>query len=178
MKYNNIYDEIVATYYNEIKYYCLKKTNNKADAEDCAQDVFFMLWQKRKKIDFGSNIKAWLYRAADNIIKDCLRKKAKHPDLSLAEVEDEPVSDEEAVIKAKLDDALEFLKPDEHELITDYYVKKKSADKLAKYFNISKNAFYQRISRIKDKILKHLGINKNDKTSETNKDDENAESIM
>ncbi len=74
-------------------------TQSSADAEDITQEVFLRLFNTKKHFKDMEHIKAWLIRVAINLCRDEMRRK-KTAQLSLAVVEDKPVSDENAVLEA------------------------------------------------------------------------------
>lgn len=145
-----MFDEIVSRYYNVILNYCKYKLNgSKTAAEDVTQDVFFILYRKRNSIKMGDNIKLWLYRTADNQIKNYIRKNPSFADLD--ECSEITVNEEFPVIS---DSAFDCLTPEELTLLTDYYeVGKESA---AKKNGLNMNSLYIRIHRIKKKLAENV----------------------
>lgn len=79
MNYENTYEEITRRYYQAIYNYCQVRLKDEYAAEDCTQDVFLLLYRKMNKIKLSENIRAWLYRTADNVIKNHRRKIKNHP---------------------------------------------------------------------------------------------------
>lgn len=144
-----MYDEIVNRYYNVILNYCKYKLyGNKEAAEDITQEVFFILYRKRNHIKMGDNIKLWLYRTADNLIKAYIRK---NPSFRQIEELSELAADSEAV--EITDSVFDTLTNEELALITEYY-DGDSAEAAMKN-NISMNGLYIRIHRIKKKLLEN-----------------------
>lgn len=69
------YNKIVRKYTQPLYKYCYKRLHkDKQLAEDTVIDIMDVLRQKWDKLDIGENIRAWLYRVADNCIKHSLRK--------------------------------------------------------------------------------------------------------
>ena len=66
---NEIFEMILEKYYEEILLYCLSITGEKQTAEDCVQEVFLLLYQKRRKLYLSAGIRSWLYKTAANIVK-------------------------------------------------------------------------------------------------------------
>jgi len=52
-----------------------RKTGNSDTAEDLIQELFIKVWNNRKTLDADRNIKAYLYRSANNLAIDHLRSK-------------------------------------------------------------------------------------------------------
>ncbi len=70
IKFSNIkieeFEALFKTYYSELCRFALKYTKNVEDAEETVQDVFFHLWEKRKKINIIISVKSYLYIAVRN----------------------------------------------------------------------------------------------------------------
>ena len=150
---NSIYTEIASKYYKEIFNYChFKLGYHHQNAEECTQEVFVVLMIKWGKLSSHENIRAWLYRTADNIIKNHNRKNCKQvKELSSYE------KIEEAADLGYLEDygAFELLSGltlEEQNLLKEYYLDKATASELAVRYHISESAIHVRIYRIKKKM--------------------------
>lgn len=145
-------EEIMQKYYRELYNYIFTKVKNRQYAEDCTQDLFMILLKKHENLNENDNIRIWLYRTADNVVKT-YRRKNHNNDISLedsTEAMNTPAPDcfnkEETVLS-------EWLTDEETELIrlyydTDYGDRKTAAKKLG----ITVTALYQKIDKIKKKI--------------------------
>ena len=74
--------EIAAVYYNDLLHYILPRPQNEYDVEDIVQDIF-LLFQERYANLNDDNIRAWLYKVADNKTKEKYRKIAKQEKIRL-----------------------------------------------------------------------------------------------
>lgn len=74
MKYENTFNEMAERYYNAIYRYCCVRLDNEHAAKDCTQKVFLILYGKMDKLKLSKNVRAWLYRIADNVMKSYRRK--------------------------------------------------------------------------------------------------------
>lgn len=154
---NSIYKDIAKKYYREIFNYCYVKLRyNKQDAEECAQETFMILLIKWKTLSSIDNIRAWLYRTSDNVIRNYNRKTNRHTnELSLFD-------DAEYDINLKYDDdyyafeLLSALSIEGQQLIKKYYLDKATAKELSNKYQISESAIFVRIHRIKIKLRKIL----------------------
>ena len=63
-------------YYHDLYRFLGLRINSLEKAKDFIQDVFTRLWENRKKLDSKKSIKAYLYRIANNLVIDYLRKKS------------------------------------------------------------------------------------------------------
>jgi RNA polymerase sigma-70 factor (ECF subfamily) len=57
----------------------LKKTNNRAAAEDLVQETFQRAWGAFDRFEQGTNIKAWLFKILENAFINHYRKAVKEP---------------------------------------------------------------------------------------------------
>ena len=72
------YERIVREYAKALYRYCLARTHDKELAEETLNDVFEVLFVKWDSLNVGDNIRAYLYRVADNCIKHNLQKKKRY----------------------------------------------------------------------------------------------------
>jgi RNA polymerase sigma-70 factor (ECF subfamily) len=70
IKFSNInikeFEALSKTYYSELCRFALKYTKNEENAEETVQDVFFHLWEKKKKIIINTSVKSYSYIAVRN----------------------------------------------------------------------------------------------------------------
>lgn len=150
-------NKIIQTYYKEIYSYCFVKLNYRHhSAEDCTQDVFVIFFQKYEKLDTTDNIRLWLYRTADNVIKAHLRK---NPTTDVS-IEDNPevmdIPAESSFPDDSADSQLDILTDEERKLLEAYYdtdYGQRSA--AAKKMGLSLAAMYQRVHKIKNKLRRN-----------------------
>jgi len=67
-------NDVVQEFYEFLKAYIIKKTNDIYLAEDIVQEVMFKLVESHKKSIEVSNIKAWLFQVTRNTIADYYNK--------------------------------------------------------------------------------------------------------
>ncbi len=143
-------------YYAEILRYCQNKLPNDIHgAEDCTQDVFLLLYQKRDEIDFNQNIRGWLYATADRIISNYQKKQSRilqMLNIDLMEIEDRS-SVSEQVFTSQM---FESLPEDELELLKAYYGADKGERRdVAKKCNLTLAQLYKKLHMIRDKLRKY-----------------------
>ena len=146
-------EKIIGECYREIYNYCFAKLRyDHHAAEDCTQDVFVTFFSKHEKLDTTTNIRIWLYRTADNIIKAFLRKSGVNTvslDDELVQMIPDPTPSQDEESSGLLD----CLTDEERKIVQVYYSsdfgdKKKAAASLG----MSLPALYQRIHKIKKKL--------------------------
>lgn len=143
MNYNNIFTE----YYEKILNFCYLKIGNRQLAEDCTQEVFLALSKKMHMLRLDTDIAAWLYGVAKNEIKYCLRKN-KGDNISLDDLLEVPQD-------TKKQSGLfeKIVTDEEYSVLENFYVDGEDVSKLAADNKLSVSAMYQRIHRIKQKII-------------------------
>ncbi len=61
-------------YYEHLFRFLVYKTRNYELAKDLVQDIFYKIWNNRDSLNEGKSIKAYLFRSANNLAIDHLRK--------------------------------------------------------------------------------------------------------
>ena len=140
-------------FYAEILRYCQNKLPNDIHgAEDCTQDVFLLLYQKRKEIDFSQNIRGWLYASADRIISNYQKKQSRILQMlsvDLTKIEDRSSDSEQAFTSQ----TFACLSEDELELLKAYYgANKGERQDIAKRYNLTLAQLYKKIHAIRNKL--------------------------
>lgn len=143
------FDDIFREYYEKILNFCYAKIEDKQLAEDCTQEVFLALSKKMHSLRLDTNITAWLYAAARNEIKKC-RRKNKQDGIPLDDLAGIPQKSNEN--SGTLE---EILTAEEYRVLEEYYLNGEDISKLAADRKLSVKAMYQRIYRIKQKIIKN-----------------------
>ncbi len=145
--FENTFDEIAKQYYQAIFRYCLVRLDDEQTAYDCTQDVFLTLYRKMDKLKLSENVRAWLYRTADNVMKNYRRKNKIVVSIDELNEATEDIYSIEAPFE-------ETITKDEYELLDSYYIKGENIGNISKRLGISKAAASQRLCRIKSKIEK------------------------
>lgn len=156
--------EIANLYYNDIYHLCLSRLKKEENAADVTQEVFLFFQEKYNELE-DDYIKAWLYKVADNKIKEQFRAIAKREkeliygtvfgsqtstDILYEMEEDNKVTPEELEQKKK--SILSSLSEKELELFEMVYTKQMEYKELAKAFNVSEHAVRARVYRLRLKI--------------------------
>lgn len=115
-------------------------------AEDCTQEVFLILYQKVNSLDMTKDIRSWLYRTADHVIKAYIRKHPEAVDIDSVSELPEKTEIHESV--------LDVLSKHEREFVDLYY---SDMDKrlIAKEQGITLKSLYLKMARIKKNYAKN-----------------------
>jgi len=110
------FTEIYRRHWHMLYLHAWKILEDKDEAKDLVQDMFFSFWEKSAELDVKSNLKGYLYRAVRNRVLNALRKKKTNHDfidLIAAEMEELDNSTVEAIdehqLSALIDAELEKL---------------------------------------------------------------------
>ena len=72
----NAFKILYFRYYESLLKFIYHRLHSEESAKDIVQDVFTRLWDNRQSLDENKSIKAYLYRIANNLVIDNLRKKS------------------------------------------------------------------------------------------------------
>jgi RNA polymerase sigma factor (sigma-70 family) len=135
------------------------RNDRKARAEDLAQEVWIVLWLKFDQLDPAApeaRQRRWLEKITETVILDLHRSQKGDPLSEASDLSDLSDSSDPSD-KTALFDLLALLPPDEQQLMQlrfEGYDAQEIADRLAATsgFTLSRDAVYQRISRIIRKL--------------------------
>ncbi len=146
------FENTVRLYYHSIYNYCLSKVKDINSAQDCTQEVFLIMYQKINVLD-SCNIRAWLYRTADNIIKNYRKVSARQNETVIEEAEKiihTDYYDEEKVLSG-------VLKEQELKMLCEHYLYGYDIADVAKKNGKSTASVYKMFQRLKVKLRKYIG---------------------
>ena len=158
-------EKVSEEYYMLIYKYCRKKLQtNEAHAYDATNDVFVLLCEKWDSFHNKDNIRAWLHRAADNIIKKFHSKNKKiHRELkyiddlddftanSLSYEQDfENISEDN--IEVYRDEILNELNDRERELFDIVFTERLPYNEICNELSITKENLKKQLYRLRQKI--------------------------
>lgn len=148
-----------SNYINTIINNMAKLNLNDEDKEEIVSEVFFILWRNKDKLDYNKRLSSYIAGVTRNIVKEYLRKKQIHFDISdyensLYSYDSlELLNDNIEEIK-KIEKKLETIKEIDRKIFIDFYYSSKSIKDIAKEQKISEFSVKQRLYRIRKKIKK------------------------
>ncbi len=163
-----VFRQAYAKYYSAVlRYIKVRLYYGEGRAEECAQDVFLLLYRSLPSMQDEEHIRAWLYRTADNLLGRYHRRyqvENKHvafyedyaqkeddarlaycPDLDLLADQAIPVDEYKQRILEQLSDA-------ERQAYTLYYEQKLPGREVAERLGVSENALWVRLNRLRAHI--------------------------
>lgn len=159
---NDEYMNIVNQYKKPLFKYCFYRLmNNTTLAQETLDDVFYVLYKKWDNLDLNGNIRAYLYRVADNCIKHNLTRFNRYykNNESLEEAVENRKSDIAYYIDDYFNDSafdetiyiekIKQLLPEEYQKIFVYrYIEKRTLTETANLIGISYSSLRLRITKI------------------------------
>lgn len=150
-----------SNYINTIITNVAKLNLNNEDKEEIVSEVFFVLWKNKDKLDYNKRLSSYIAGVTRNIVKEYLRKKQIHFDISdyensLYSYDSlELLNDNIEEIK-KIEKKLETIKEIDRKIFIDFYYSSKSIKDIAKEQKISEFSAKQRLYRIRKKLKKEV----------------------
>lgn len=154
-------DKIAEKHYKDIYLHCLFLIEDEYEAEEITQNVFLLFEQKRNML-VDENIRAWLYKVSDILIKEYFRKSQKnkkHPlqegSTVIADILDcidyvYPITPEE--IEEKKQIIFDSLSEKEYKIFKMHNIENKTYRQIAEELNMSAKAVNVFACRTRKKI--------------------------
>jgi RNA polymerase sigma-70 factor (ECF subfamily) len=76
-------NDLMARHSERLFHYLIRSLQNENEAADLAQETFVRIYQNRAKFNPSQKFSTWLYAIASNLVRDCYRSRARHPQISL-----------------------------------------------------------------------------------------------
>ncbi len=144
-------------------------TRSEPDAEEAAQDAFFLLWQKRSEVKIvGDSVLPWLIVTARFEALNRRREANRRHTLPLVDDLDVRVSEspETIVLAAELQQrltaAIDDLPPLDRDLINSCLVEGESYEEAAASAGITHGAVRNRLSRARQQLRMQMTAERND----------------
>jgi RNA polymerase sigma factor (sigma-70 family) len=143
-------------------------TGSQADAEEAAQDAFFLLWQKRAELTIvGESVLPWLITTARHHASNRRRRASVRQTVPLLEERDtSPVGDGEtaaiaAELQQRLTTAIARLSPVDQNLVHACLVENMTYAEAALALGVTHGALRNRLSRAKSQLRSQLASERN-----------------
>ncbi len=161
------FEALVRKYEAKVYHLAYGFVQDRAGADDLAQEIFLKVYLSLEKFHFRSGFGTWLYRLAVNHIKDHLRKTARKREVSLEDVseaaipaaddvrerEDEKIRDDRRRSVLKV---LETLPPKYRVILTLRDVEGLPYETIADTLSISPGTVDSRLHRARKMLLKKM----------------------
>jgi len=160
----DLIDEIMNKYGQEVLQLMYSYVNNKEVAEDLTQDIFVKCYKSLHTYKGNSNLKTWLWRIAINHCKDYLKswynKKVIVTEDDFTYMESQKESVEQIVIQSaedsRLASAVMNLPIKYREVIYLFYYEELSIKEIAIVIDVKENTIKTRMKKAKELLKKGL----------------------
>ena len=136
-------EEVVALYGDMLFRICLVMLCNEQDAQDAVQDTFCRYLERTSGFHDKEHEKAWLIKVAANRCRDMHRRRIRHPEVALEDVEQYCEFPEQSEVLAELMNLPEKLKT----VIYLHYIEGYKTGEIAQMLGITQNAVKKRMQR-------------------------------
>lgn len=139
---------------------CIRLLRSEADASEVAQESFLRAYQNLHRYDLGRPFEVWLLAIARNLSLDVLRRRSKFTsddiDNHIAVL---PALDgnaeERAIVRqthGSLEGALELLPVGDREVLSLYYVQRRSTQEIATILGVARGTIMAKLFRAREKL--------------------------
>lgn len=167
----NIYEQYSKNLYRYL--HTLLKGRGRPEAvseiEDCIQETFIVLWNKRETLQAHPKLDAWLYKTSSNILNNKLslaNTRSRHTAFSLNEMSEHGVEvidrfivsrqSEQEYTQDLLEQVKDSIGDDTFEFLIHYYDRQYPIETLKKQYAISTSGIKMRVKRALNKIRKEI----------------------
>lgn len=149
------YRELVKRYEGLVYNFCLKTIGSPQDAEEVAQDALLQVFHKIHQFEGRSAFKTWLYKIVHNYCRNRISKNMRKRHVHEAykdHVETDKTSTEQgspknADNKARIQEALNHLKPNDKEIITYKFMLGMTLQEISDTLGVGESAAKMRFYR-------------------------------
>ncbi len=163
------FTEIYRRHWSMLYLHAWKILDDKDEAKDLVQDLFFNFWEKAGELDVKTNLKGYLYRAVKNRVLNAIRKqKTNHDfiDMIAAELEELDNSTIEAIdehqLSVLIDAELAQLPPKSRQIFEMSRKEFLSNKEIAEILDMNEEAVKKQVQRtvklLKVRLEKYGGV--------------------
>jgi len=161
--YHDAFEWLVERYSAKIFHLAYSMVGNETQAEDLAQEVLLRIWKGLPGYHGGASLSTWIYTIARNTCLTELKRRARHPTISLDEPDfavaaDRVValqsSDPESGLETDVRQMLGQLPEKYRQVITLFYLEQKSYEEVAALLGVPLGTVKTFLYRAKKELLK------------------------
>lgn len=157
------FDEVIECYLPAVQRLAYRLAGWEADVEDIVQDVFTAAFANRRKFRSGSSLKTWLFTITINTCRTRYRRRQLwRKFLNQTSSRSERVADDPAdgsLVREQIEKvrhASKRLPAKYRDVIVLKYLEELPTQQVLEILKISKKAFYTRLNRARNYLLKEL----------------------
>ena len=154
---NDAFAQLVARHSSLIVNACHRRLASPSDADDAAQAVFLVLWNKADGLVTHGDVAGWLHRVSANVCRNANRSNAARKEHEMKAGEEKqsyvpPWSDVREVIDREMD----RLPQKYRSLLINVYFQGHSVEEAAKLLGLNASTCRTRLSRARDMLRRQL----------------------
>lgn len=171
------FEELVSLYETKIYHMALRYTGDPQEALDISQEVFLRMFRAIGKFEGNSSFSTWLYRIADNVCKDALRRSVGRRTVSLDQQDEEEsysleIPDlrynpesvyDRAAMREAIVDGISALPENLREILILRDISGMSYEEISQCLDLELGTVKSRIARSREKLRGFLSQNGNKK---------------
>lgn len=161
-----LFAQLVERYRNYVFTLVLRFTDNREDAEEIAQDIFVKAYRSLADFRGGSKFSTWLYTIVRNTCISFLRKKkidvvSIDNENALIQLENRESGFKANTIEKKsrhamVNEAIRLLSPDDHQVITLFYMGEQSLEEIGKIMGLDPNTVKVKLHRARHRLKEKM----------------------
>lgn len=139
-------------YYQPLYRYCLLQLGGDySAADDCVQETFLRMLEKKDTLDFTGNIRSWLYSTAYRVIKEYRLRNRRETELCPGDLDVELIAAEQDTAAAEeAAELLSALSDEEYRFLEAYYDSDHgSKAAVAKEYGLTLAQLYKRVQTLR-----------------------------
>jgi RNA polymerase sigma-70 factor (ECF subfamily) len=165
-QYHEVFERLVGRYSVKVFHLAYSMIGNETQAEDVTQEVLLRIWKGLPGYHGGASLSTWIYTIARNTCLTELKRRARHPTVSM----DEPdfaaamdrvpalqSSDPESGLEMDVGQMLSQLPEKYRQVITLFYLEQKSYEDVAALLGVPLGTVKTFLYRAKKELLKING---------------------
>jgi RNA polymerase sigma-70 factor, ECF subfamily len=158
------FETLVRSVQRQVYGLCLRLLRSEAEAAEVAQEAFLRVYQNLHRYDDGKPFDLWVMAIARNLSLDLLRRRSRMLTENVDEMHESlssgAASQEEGVIVAEerrsLESAMTTLSVDDREVLSLYYVQKRTTKEIATVMGVAPGTIMARLFRAREKLRKRM----------------------
>ena len=154
---NAAFSQLVGRYSSLVLNVCHRSLLDSSEAEDAAQAVFLVLWQKAERLSRHTNVAGWLHRVSQNVCRNANRSRSTRKEHEMKAAKSRPTQARQwNDIRDVIDHELDRLPAKYRPLLILVYLQGHSIEEAAKLLDSNASTLRTQLSRARDLLRGRL----------------------
>ena len=154
---NAAFSQLVGRYSSLVLNVCHRSLLDSSEAEDAAQAVFLVLWNKAERLSRHTNVAGWLHRVSQNVCRNANRSRSTRKEHEMKAAKSRPTQARQwNDIRDVIDHELDRLPAKYRPLLILVYLQGHSIDEAAKLLDSNASTLRTQLSRARDLLRGRL----------------------